>query len=77
MQNIVLKTSVLEPAIISYSHVDVVGSTGCGLDSRRPISDSDWYFSLCFHVIAAVWPVQLSVKSVPWTISLGAKPLGA
>jgi hypothetical protein len=77
MQNIVLKTSILETAIISYSHVDVVGSTGCGLDSRRQISDSDWYFSLCFYVTEPLWPVQLSVKSIPCTISLGAKPLGA
>jgi hypothetical protein len=57
-------------------HVDVVDCAGCGLDSRRPIFDSDRYFSHCFHIMEAPWPVQLSVKSIPWTISLGAKPLG-
>jgi hypothetical protein len=30
--------------------VDIVGSTGHGLDSRGPISGAGRYFSLCFHL---------------------------
>jgi hypothetical protein len=79
MQNIVLKTSVLEPAIIpcssctrSWLYWVWVGQQASDFRQRQVFLSF-----LFFHVVEALWPVQLSVKSIPWSISLGAKPLGA